>query len=548
MPSGGHRPAALLLALATACAHVETAPSAAPARAAADEAPAASAPPADPGAARLAAIRAEVEDLLGAQGALLWETWTRGTPSDLDTTLAAHAALFSRETVSFVREAHGRATGDEARALALLHAFLVGEHLSRAGDAAARDDGQPSFDWDGQRVLAARAPSLLAAEPSAQRRAALSRAWAEAERRQGPAARRRRDAMAAAAQALGYRSLAALGAELRGDSLDALAALADGVLAATDATYRALVDALARSEVGRALADLRGCDLPRVLRAGDDRRLFPADRSGADARAVLAGVGLELADRPGVVIDDAARPGKDARALTLPVAVPGDVRLSYAPAAGISELRGLLHELGAAAFYSRVEAVPQEFRRMGAVTAETWSRLFADLAGDPRWLEERTGATGHELAPVVRATAARRLHVARLLAAHVLDEVARDRDPKAGAAARARLERALLRTAADDELQRFVADRDPLLQGADLLRALLLAAQADAFLSARADGAWWRSPLAGAWLAAAFAEGSRRSPVDLARALGAERVDATALAASTRARLAAAGLQVAASP
>jgi hypothetical protein len=291
---------------------------------------------------------------------------------------------------------------------------------------------------------------------------------------------------------------------------------------------------MARLELSKRLAEVRGRDLPRLFRAGENARAFPAARL-ADAQGALAALGLDLAGRPGVVVDADARPGKDPRALTLPVDVPRGVRLSFAPVSGAEELRGLLHELGAAAYYTHATTPVLEFRRLGAVTGEAWATLFEDLAGDPGWLGERTGLGDSHLAALIRATAARRLHRARTLAACMLVEIGRARGQGA-AAAKAILERAFARPVEAEELELFLADRDPLLQSADALRALLLAADAEAFLAARVPAPWWRAKESGALLAGLFADGSRLDPTALAHALGASALGAAALDASTRAR------------
>jgi hypothetical protein len=203
--------------------------------------------------------------------------------------------------------------------------------------------------------------------------------------------------------------------------------------------------------------------------------------------------------------------------------------------------------MGVAAFYASVATPVLEFRRLGSVTAETWAGLFEDLAGDPRWLAERTGQSEERIAPIVRAAATRRLHQARRLAARILVEIGRGSEAGArdAAASRAIFERAFARPVGAEELELLLLQRDPLLEAADSLRAMLLAAQAQAFLAARGDGPWWRSAENGAWLAAAFAEGSRLGPEERARAFGAAAVDAAALAASARTRAAAAGVRLA---
>jgi hypothetical protein len=547
------RRSVVVLLAATACAHgpapvadgspraAASAPSTSAAAASPAAPPTAIAP--DPTAARLAAMRAEVDALLAAQAMVFWDMWTRGAAAGADPA-AGHEALFSAEALAFVRGARAGAEGDERRALDLLHGFLLGEHLARAA-AGAPEPPPAAVVWGGRTVAGARVPALLAAEADAPRRAALERAWVEAERKKGPALDARWKALAAAAANAGYPSLLALAGELRGETPDALTVLAESVLATTDAAYRTLLDGVAQLELGRRLAQLRGRDLPRLFRVAEEPQAFPAGRLAGDAQGALAALGLDLAGR-GVVLDGDARPGKDPRALALPIEVPGNVRVSFTPVAGASELRGLLHELGAAAFYAHVAAPALEFRRLGAVTAETWAALFEGLAGDPAWLAERTGLSEAHLARLVRAGAARQLHEARALAARILVEVGR----AGGAAftpaiARTVIERAFARPVENDELELFLGARDPLLESADALRALLLAAQAEAFLRARAPAPWWRAPEAGALLGAAFAEGSRLAPPALARSLGAATLDASALDATARSRAAAAGVRLA---
>lgn len=496
-------------------------------------------------AARLAVIRASVDASLTAQAKVLWEAWTRGAPADLDASLGRREPVFSAATLAILKDARERASGDERRALSLLHAFVVGEHLSEMA-AATLPIHQAALTWQGRAVPTFQVPALLAAEPDPARRAALEHAWAEAERRSGAADEARWKGIAAAARRIGYDSLLSLAAELRGEPIEALAALARAVLDATDAAHRALFQALAQLEMGKDLSGLRGRDLPRMLRASEDAHAFPSGRAGVDVRETLAALGLDLGGRPGVVLDLEPRQGKDPRPLALPIEVPGNVRVSFAPRGGAAELRALLHEMGAAAFYAHVMAQPLEFRRLGTVTAECWAFLFEDLAGDPAWLAERTGLAESHVVPIVRAAAARRLHTARTLAARILVEIARERDPAhAREAARAVLETAFAHPIEADELELFFLERDPLLESADRLRAILLAAQAESFLTGRAGASWWRSKASGKWLAAAFAEGSRLPPSELARTFGATTLDAAALGASTRSRAAAVGIRLA---
>jgi hypothetical protein len=539
--------AAILLA---SCAHRPD-PKPAPPPAASEPVPAGPAdgpalPPATPPPAQdpFARLRADVDALLRAQAEALWAGWTRGEPVDLAATYAGRERVFSADAVRDVHAATLRASGDERRALALLHGYVAGEHLARETAASAeryaRARAATPVAFEGQQIPAERVPALLAGEADANRRAALQRAYAEASAQWAAAGDALVGDLDAAARRLGHPGLLELAGAIRGAAPADLARLADEVLDATGPAYEEAMEALARSELDLPLDALRGRDLPRLFRAVDDPRLFPQARVLADARALFGGLGLDPgAKGAGVTLDLAARPRKDPRALALPVDVPGDVRISFAPTGGLFDLRALLHEMGAASYWTHVASPRVEFRRLGDVVVRTWGLLFEEVAGDPAWLLERTGDTEHHIAPAVRAAAARRLHAARDAAARLLLEVRRPQDP-----ARARehaaqvLERAWSRPVSAHETALALASRDPLLRAADELRATLLAAQAEAFLASRAGGPpWWREARSGAWLRRAFADGARVSPEDLARAFGAPAVRPAALAEVARARV-----------
>ena len=530
----------IALALAAACAHVDP-PAPAPAP---PPPPPAPAPPPDP----VAPIRAEVEALLSSQGEILWRAWTTGEPGDPSRALAGHELLHAPGALAAVREARGRATGAEGRALSLLEAFLAGERLSResaaSADRLAAARAQASLTWEGRELPLRKLASLLAAEDDAGRRARIEEVAARAEARLRPLAEEHRRALDAAARGLGAASARELAAAWRGEPLAALAARAEAVLAATEVPYRALMEGLARRELNLPLSRLRARDLPRLFALAQEPRAFPAAAAAGRALDTLRGLGVDLAARPGVVLDLAARPGKEPRPLLLPVEVPGGIRVSAAPAGGVAEARALLRVLGSAAYYSGITRPELEFRRLGPVTADAWGALFEELAGDPAWLAEKTGLSPDNLEPVVLAAAARRLHLARDAAARLLFEAGRPADPAAAEAlARAVAARAFLHPVEPAEAALWTAEPDPLLRSADALDAAMLAAQAEAWLARLGGPAWWRSEKAGAALRAAWAEGSRLPPGELSRALGFERLDPAALAAACRARGERAGLR-----
>ncbi|ABC83493.1 hypothetical protein [Anaeromyxobacter dehalogenans] len=525
--------------LLAACAHRAPEGPASPPSPAAAAAPG---PHRAPGAAdaALAPLRAGADAVLRAQAEAYWDVFTKGDDADPAAAWKGHEDLLGDPALAAARAAVEAERGDGHRAAAYLRAWLVGERLARDLAEPVRRVAEARtaahFRWAGHEVPVRESAALLAAEPEPGRRRALAEAAAQAARPVAPLLEARDAQLAAAARTLGYASAEALAADLRGEAPAVLGALADAVLARTDATWRALVADLARRE-GMEPEAVRARDLPRLVRPAAPASAFPAGKALDAGAAILAGLGLDLAAQHNLRLDAGPRPGKLPHAIALPVDPPRDVRLSAAPVSGMEALRGVLHELGAALAYAHVAPqAPLEFRRLGpGAVSGTWAILLEEVAGAPQWLE----AHGLEADPAraeARSAAARRLMRTREAAARVLAALA-PAGP-AGAEARAALPaRAYGCPVEEPDLVAWRLEPDPLLRSGEALRAELLAAQAELFLAGRAGTpAWWTSPAAGAWLVRTWADGTRRTPEELSLAMGLPGLDAAALDQVVRAR------------
>ncbi|HTN53505.1 MAG TPA: hypothetical protein VML50_13945 [Anaeromyxobacter sp.] len=526
---------ALALPLAAACAHRSPAPPAPP------PPPAALPVPAAPPHPDLGPVRAGAEAVLRTQADAAWRALALGEAADPAAAWAGHEGLLSDATLADLA-AVAEPAGDEARSAHLLRAWLLGERLGRASAAAGRQAAQgraaAAFAWGGRQVALREVPALLADEHDADRRRSLAEAATAAAQPVLPLSAAREGAVRAEAHALGFRSTLALAAELRGERPEALAALAQEVLAGTEELWRGLRDELARAE-GLAPEEVRTHDLPRLLRDAVPARAFPADKGIETAVAVLSGMGL-APGHAGLRIEAAARPGTLSAPIALPLDPPADVRVSAAPVAGLEALRALLHELGVAESYAHAAPeLPVELRWLGSpALPEAAGRLLEEVAGSADWLVEH-GVEPERARTEARAAAARRLLRAREAAARLLAAVGRARAPGPAVPGE---EAALAARACGCAAEPYgpVAwqlDPDPLLRSAEALRAELLAAELERALAARAGGApWWRAQGSGAFLAAAWAKGGRRTPEEVARALGASGLGPAALVAVVRAR------------
>jgi hypothetical protein len=522
-----------------ACNHVP----AVPARAGPPQKTAGVALPTDPSKAA-AELSAEAHTLLRAEGELLWKRWTTGAGPLPASALAEHPRLTQRESVEMVALAAAKASGAEAAALRLLHGQLATWAVAReAGteiEALERARAQLSFAAPGdqrpergERDL----DRLLTEESNAQKRAAVAAAEAKSAQALAPLVMARDAAVEKAVVALGLASWSALEERAHGMPLEALAALAERTLAATEGVAVKAVDAAAVRNIGVTVDRLRRADLPRLVRSALADSEFPPGRAWPSVRAVFGAIGTP--PPASLVLDAEPSPSKGARPLALLVDPPADLRLSLRPAGGFEEQRATLHE-GARALGGSLTQTPRwELAQLGdGSTAEGAAQLFEELSGDPLWLREVTGLRGEPLDDLVHTQATRRLLSARRAAAMVLFEVRRregPRTPEAQAALyRGLLQRATFAVFTDADAGRWALEADAWVRGAAAMEGAVLAAQIDRALKAE----WWKSAASGKALQKIWAGGRSLAASDAARVLGLPAIDPAALAAVAEERLA----------
>lgn len=516
------RPLPACLLLLVACAHAPTSPDPDPSASASTSGPTApirptAAPPAATDGAsadQFAPLRAAAEALLEAQGEAAWRGWTAGEPTDHAAIWKGREALLDPAVLAQLAEAIEAAPSPGRARLERLRAYLLGEQLARASAeptralAAARSAA--SFAWEKRMVSLRQLHALLAGEPEGPRRKAAAEAWQAAVLKLEKPAAARDAALLHAGAERGFGGSLALAGALRLDDPDHLGALAEATLAAGDAAWPAALDGLARRELGSSGSRLREYDLPRLFRTTAVPGAFPADRLVADVTEILAGLGLDLSAGGRLTVDAAPHPGKIPRPLTVPVVVPGQVRLSLTPLAGLDAVRSLLHEVGVGLSLALVApTAPFEDRWLPPTWhTQAWGLLFEEIASSPDWLRAR-GLSPEAAQREADLDAGRRVHATRAAAATVLIELARARDPASAAARWSELgPRALGHPIDRRDPPPWRLHPDPLLRAADTLRAHLLARQLVASLADLAgDQPWWRSPAAGDWLRKAWAGG-----------------------------------------
>jgi hypothetical protein len=449
-----------------------------------------------------------------------------------------HAGLFEGAAVEALRARAGAAPSgeDEGRRLRALLDFAAEGRVGRATAALdaelARREAALHLDVDGERLGFRESSIVQANEPDAERRARIEAARLEATVRElNPLRREVLDLQEATARALGWPGYRAMCEECKGLGLDAIGRQADAFLAATDGVYPDVVEPALRAAVGVGLDRARRSDLPRFFRfaAADDR--FPQDRLLAAYETTFAGLGIDVGEQEGIVLDVESRPGKSPRAFCAPVRAPGEVYLVVPPAGGRDDYAALLHEGGHAQHYGGVDpGLAFEFRHLGdnSVT-EAYAFLLDGLLDDPEWLRRTLGVRDGDDRLAAHARA-QRLVMLRRYAAKVGYELGLhgDADGNADPAVdySSRLTRAV---GVDWPAELHLVDVDPGFYVAAYLRAWALEAALRAHLQERFGPAWFAEPEAGELLRSLWAQGQRLDAAELLAELTGAELDLAVL-------------------
>ncbi|HYI01223.1 MAG TPA: chromosome segregation protein SMC, partial [Hyalangium sp.] len=285
-------------------------------------------------------LSVQAQALLETQNRLIWELWTEGKPVDIAATYKGKEGLFSVENVRKIDRLR-QLTQDprELRALTALQSHVAGEYLSRElaeyNDALANLEASLTFTVDTREVRYRDLERLLANEKSTGKRRALYTAAVPAIERLSQSLRRREERTVELVKELGYSSYEAFGAELRQADLTRLSVLAEEILQATQEPYRTVMERLSQRELAMPFANITRADIPRLFRSREVENAFPQQEAMLRVHGSLQGLGIDLTEMPNIYIDARDNPRKNPRPLTLPIEVPGDVRLSEKPASGV---------------------------------------------------------------------------------------------------------------------------------------------------------------------------------------------------------------------
>ena len=414
-----------------------------------------------------------------------------------------HAGLFSRESVERLRESGNSLLLDFAVKA------LIGRETKEDTAELARREAALEIEADGETMPFREAVVRQGNSPDPQRRAAIDAARNAATATElNPLLRALHERAHALAEELGWPSYLAMCEDLSGIDLEALGAQTDAFLEASDDAYEPLLAPELERQLGLGFDRLRRADLPAFFRAPELDAAFQADRLVPSLGETLAGMGIDVAAQPGVVLDTEARPKKSPRAFCAPVIVPDEIYLVIAPQGGRDDFAALFHEAGHTEHYAHIDReLPAEERYFGdnSIT-EGFAFLFEHLVSEPEWLRRRLGVSDVE--PITRHARASKLLYLRRYSAKLRYELELHGEGAKPGAMPARYSELLGGALRVDWPQAtWLSDVDEFFYAARYLRAWALETQLRGRLQERFGEAWFEQPEAGEHLRALWRSG-----------------------------------------
>ncbi len=355
-------------------------------------------------AAKVDAIRGEMQSLNLVQAVLSWYTRTQGEPSIQAESYKGHEALYSGESVAVLGEAIRRAkakgatkkTDDGARALDFLQTALalsvVDRETAAFGDERAdvETTATVTLPWEKDPVPYRNLQGMISAEPDAARRGRIQSAVAAVYRDQlNPIIERKEAKTRQVVRDLGYESYIDLSQRYRWMDLGDLIAQFDGLYKSTDALYRQLLDTEVNKVLGIPVSKMRRADIGRLGRAPHLEKFLPKELMIPSFEYFLKGIGLDLTTAAGtqIQVDQALHPKKEPRAACFPIRVPGDIRVTVKPEGGVDDYKTFFHEGGHALHFGWDTSRRWEFQQLGpSWSTEGWAEFFSHAWDDPLWL------------------------------------------------------------------------------------------------------------------------------------------------------------------
>lgn len=409
----------------------------------------------------------------------------------------------------------------------IAHGYVESQSRESAERFAAAE-AAATVEWEDKDVPYRQVPALIANEGDAVRRHALEAQYLATMATMNPILEDGEKRKQRAARQFGHADYVAMYDDLRGLDLDGLSRTMQTFIVDTEELYFSALDTYLH-EMHILREDARRCDLARIFRRPDYDTAFAAGPMLATLHAGLRDLGILLEDQPNIRVDAEARPLKSPRAFCATIRVPDDIRLVVKPAGGEQDYESLFHEAGHAEHYGNVDkSQPFAYRWLGdASVTESYAFLLEYLLHNPRWL--RRHLEGAESVGFLRLAGFHRLYMLRRYGTKLIYEQELHRVDEPGDVAPLYDELLTRNLGANYGPESCLTDVDDGFYCAAYLRAWIFEAQHRHYLLTEFDDDWFRNARAGKFLIELWNEGQKHSVVELARYMGFEGLDISAV-------------------
>ncbi len=481
-------------------------------------------------------VRQQIQAIQKIQNQLFWMNWVYGEEVYIAPTYVGREKVISRKTLHKLTQAIKLAKNPrQKKALKHLRSYVAEEIIRRVitplQQKVRNIETSAIIIVNGKSYPYRQYRGLLGKEPDPQKRRAILNACLPVLKKMNPLLCQKEAKTRKLARELGFGSYIAFSEAFRGFKIAPLAQAAEKFLKTTDDINRRTLARLTRSHLGIPLKKFGRSDILRFFKLAQFEKYFPLNRNLLTTQMTLTNMGIHPSGQQHIKIHSEPLPKKNPRAISIPVSIPDDIRLSIKPMGGWNDLHALFHEWGSALHYANTKTNIFEFQQLGSKTVnETYAFLFSSLMENRYWVEKYTSLRGKELWDYLEFMAFKKLYMVRRYAAKLLFEYDWHRGyPNPAERYRKYLSRAYGFPLTKIDSMRFLNDHDDYFYSAEYLRAWFLEAQLSAYLVKHFGKRWFLNPKAGAFLKSLWAKGQEMTGEELSRKLGYKGIESKAL-------------------
>lgn len=476
----------------------------------------------------LDAYQRELETFGSARGEARYAALTGGPALVTAPLYEQHASLFGRDAVEALARLRDGDGGEARQAAALLPFAAEGNVESQVAeltDRIAAAEASAVVIWRGERIAYATVPSRIAEISERSERNALDASYREAVEAINPLREERLDGLRRAWQALGHADPFGFVASTQGIDLQAITGQMDRFLVESETPYFA---ALRRflAEIDIEQGDASIADLWHVLRGAGWDAWFTERQLPAVVGETLGNMGIDLGAQSNLRLEMQSDEGAPFAA-TVPVSVPGDVRVVFRAGGGHADYRALLGAVGRAEADAHASTdAPASYRYAGDDSVgEAYAWMFGNLTLEADWLTTELRMSEDEIVSWLDFAAFRMLHDMRRIIASVSYQ-RRLHGPGGTALHRAYYSGTLsLLTGVRHPESSYLADVPMHLGDVGRFRGWCLGTTLGDRQRQQHGASWWRNPAAVAELTRGWRRGRELNADALVAHVGYDRLD-----------------------